>query len=143
MRYKVRHFATLGLLLLLPVLTLGLSPILTDVLARLDTLEEQAQTIAENTARLAAAEAESAILQQQLDSVQAESDGELVVIDVNGVQIGTGSVLSGGCMEMPFDLDGLPPFVLRASKDGVKGTANRILFESNDCSGQPWIVTYL
>ena len=109
----------------IPPLLLGVAPALQELVDRMNALETQVQALAGENQNLqiqiGTLEADSELLQQQLDSLQAESEHELVVIDASGVRIGTGGILSGGWMEIPFDLDGLPPFVLQAAKDRFVG----------------------
>ena len=56
-QYRMRHFFAVFALLAIPVLACGVGPVVWDLIQRVEVLEE-----------------ESALLLQQLDSVQAESD---------------------------------------------------------------------
>ena len=148
MRYQPRQVLSIGVLVLLPLLLLGVAPALQGLIDRMNALEGQVQTLEGEKqvlqSQVGALEADSVLLQQQVDSVKAESDGELIVIDANGIQVGTGSVVSDGWTEIPFGLDGLPPFILRAAKDRVLGDSEPLFlssadlfFEARDCLGPP------
>ena len=122
-RYKARHFLALFVLLSLPALTCGVGPVVQDLIDRVEALEAETAGL---DAKVAALEAESVsladrvgLLEDQsqtiadnasrLDSLEAESDSELVVIDANETRVG-GVVPTIGSSRatVMFDLPGVP-----------------------------------
>ena len=131
-RYKIRHFATLFMLVSLPTLIIAAGP---------GHHGGAGQGHPRLNARVAALEAENEALQQQLGLVQAESDRELVVIDSNGVQVGSQVTSLGSTPYVLFDVEGVPLFEVRVQKNNLTGqSGDDLFFESSNCSGQPFMV---
>ena len=78
----------------------------------------------------------------RLLQVEAELNRQPVVIDANGVEVGTVVDIPGGAAGgavVLMDVEGFPLFVLRQRPDGLFGTTGGALFQSNDCSGAAFI----
>ena len=118
-RYKIRHFAAMMVLISLPTLIIAAGP---------GHHGGASKGHPRLKARVAALEAENQILQEQLTSVQAESDRELVAIDSNGVQVGSQVTSLGSTPYVLFDVEGVPLFEVRIQKNNLTGQSGDDLF---------------
>ena len=79
-------------------------------------------------------------LAQRVEMLEAESDAQPVVVDANGVQVGTPGIQDHWIEPwVAFDLEGIPLFGLQVERNRIVGSANTLFFESNDCSGQAFL----
>ena len=75
----------------------------------------------------------------QLEALVAEQQAELnkqpVVIDANGVEVGTVIGQEGSFPVVLFDFDDLPLFTLELIGDSLRGSESTLSFTSTDCTG--------
>ena len=69
--------------------------------------------------------AESGFIHEELTAVQTESDMQPVVIDANGVEVGTVASLQSKTPSVIFDLEEFPPFVVSVHSNNIRGSTWR------------------
>lgn len=150
-RYKVRDVIAMVVLISVAAFTCGPTPIVQDLIHRVEALEAESVELAN---RVATIEAESAsltnriaLLEEQgetvaaslerLDLIQARLDFEPVLVDANGKEVGTRvTSLESTRPSVMFELEGLPLFVLSVHPNDLRSSnGGDLFFQTTNCTG--------
>lgn len=78
---------------------------------------------------------------ERMEAVEAELDAGLIVIDANGVQVGSLVTSLGSRADVSFDIEGFPLFQVSVRRNDMTGfSGDDLFFESTNCSGPPLMV---
>ena len=78
---------------------------------------------------------------QRLDLLEAESDTQPIVIDANGVQVGTVTSITKSNLPVAvmIDFEDYPLFTADVTTSTMRGNNGQLYFASSDCTGPPFV----
>lgn len=131
-RDRIRRFLLAGVLIVLSLLMLGVSPTLQNLINQMAGLEAQVQNL----------ESEKQVLQSRIGALEAESDSQPVVVDSSGTRVGTVLTSTGANAIVVIDEVDTELFSVRVSRDRLlpNGEPSFLLFGSPDCTGPPLLL---
>lgn len=135
----------LAVLLTLTAVLVGASPSVRELTERVEALESAVEDAVRRVGLLEEDSGSVGDLVVRVDDLEVESDRQPVVIDANGVEVGTTVGISSWERGQEFypvvllHLEGLPLLAFHVFTDRLSGDVDRIYFQSDNCTGQPFL----